>query len=389
MVGKWLHNKLLWLLGTDIGVVLMSFLAMGFLGMLALNVSFLSPVANVMREFSHTDVYYQVLQESGNVDTSQVVTIVDMTDLRQRGNIATVLERIEEQQPKVVGVDIVFEGLMYDTLSDHRLRELVQRYKDNVVFSYRMEEYIDEETGYAEDIHSFFVDEGIDVTEGYTDFDRNLYGGMKRSLSLKRNCRGEERTSLVSNILARYTDGQIDLDNRHDLTVNFRPTKFKVVSSDSVAFHPELIAGRIVLFGATHENYDMHYTPLGKIAGIELLAYSIETLLQQKEVITLPGWLTAIIAFLVALLSRKLIKAYMKFAKGLKNEVMSFFLTSLYVISLLVFAWGAYLLWMTFIVFWQWRININIGWGLAAIAFLAGAKEFCDLLAKMLKKAPK
>lgn len=383
MVIRWHHSKLMQSFLSDTAVVLMAYAAMGLLGLLALNLSFLSPVANVMNEFSYTDIYYHVLQESGASDTSQVITLVDMTRLRKRGKIADVLEQIEEFSPKVVGVDIVFEGLMEDSASDERLRRLAQQYKDNVVYSYRMLNFIDPETGYAEDVHSFFVDEGIEVMEGFTDFDRTLYGGMKRHLSLRRPCCYEERQSLIGKVLDVYTDGQIDLGSQTDIAINFCPVKFRVVPYDSVAFCQEQITNHIVLLGATHELTDMHYTPLGKIAGIELLAYSMQTLLEHRQVVALPGWLTAIVAFFISLLSWMGLRRYNAFAKRQKSELLTFFLTTIFVKGILIFFWMALLIWIGFIIFSYWHLSINLGWGLASIAFLAGANEFCDLCKKL------
>jgi CHASE2 domain-containing sensor protein len=315
-----------------------------------------------------------------------VVTIVDMTELHQRGEIAGVLQAIEAHHPKVVGVDIVFEGLKEDTLGDDLLRRVAADHSGNVVYSYRMLDYVDAETGYADDIHSFFAYEGIDVHEGFTDFERTLYSGVKRKLSLHRRCKGEERTSLVANVASLYADEELETGDSPDLSINFRPTVFRVIPSDSVGACGDLIADHVVLFGATRELSDMHYTPLGKIAGIELLAYSVQTLLEHSQVRSLPLWLTILVSFVVALASWLWLSSYSAWAGRRKSEVLRFFFTMTFVKGVLVFIWMGLLIWLAFLIFCQWHVSINLTWGLAVIPLLAGANEFRTLVGKMLRR---
>lgn len=73
-------------------------------------------------------------------------------------------------------------------------------------------------------------------------------------------------------------NGRVD-----DVNINFSPTYFHVLSPEEVISHPELIQDIIVLVGAMYEDADCHWTPIGKIAGVELLAYGVQSLLYGKE----------------------------------------------------------------------------------------------------------
>ena len=157
-----------WRLLKACGVVAFAFAAMGLLVALALNLSFLNPVAQTMKGFSLTDIYYHVLQEYGTADTSRVVTIVDMTDLTDRGRIADVLGEIDSLHPKGIGVDIVFEGWKPDTLGDMRMMEVADGC-NSVIFSYRLRDYVNDSIGYAEETHSFFADV-VPVKEGFVEY---------------------------------------------------------------------------------------------------------------------------------------------------------------------------------------------------------------------------
>ena len=67
-----------------------------------------------------------------------------------------------------------------------------------------------------------------------------------------------------------------------------------------------------MLFGSMYEDADAHWSPLGKIAGVELLAYSIQTIIEQTDVKHVPFipfcLITLLIIFIVQVLQSKYLK---------------------------------------------------------------------------------
>lgn len=363
----------------DICTVLFAFITMGILGAMAIKLAFLGPVAQTMKDFSFTDIFYHVLQENGTADTSHVITIVDMTDLPSREAIADKLEEIEAIGPKVVGVDVVFEGLKDDTLSDLRLANIAEN--ENIVFSYRVQDYVDDSIGYSKEIHSFFA-QGMKAKEGYTNFERRLIGGLKRNVTLRLRSMGQDRSdSFVWRVASVFSDGQIAELQQEKLAVNFRPTIFRVIPSDSIQAYRDWIEGHVVLFGATAELADRHYTPLGEMPGVELIAYSVQTMLENSQVRTLPVVLIAVISFLVVLLTHIMRKQYLRWGQRLTTDWLRFMLTSTFFVGLLVTLWTILLVWIAFLIFYFTGYNVNLGWAMAAIPFLGGAKEFYGIMA--------
>ena len=339
-------------------VVLFAFVAMGIMALMALNMTFLNPLAQTMKDFSLTDVYYYILQDHGQADTSRVITIVDMTDLPDRAAIADVFEEIEAMNPKVVGVDIVFEGLRSDTAADIRLMELAEK-SPNAVFSYynTNDVYGMEDSEESLDVHSFFA-ETVPVTEGYTNIQRSLYGGVKRKMSLRDKSFGDNRTSLVYEVAQKYSDGAMSSHEDDVIGVNFRPTVFRKISPDS-EFADALCEA--------------------KQAGVELLAYGTQTLLEQSEVRQFNGWVTALLSFLIVLLTHLGRTGYIAWAKKRKSEWARYFLTTTFLIGFLLFLWSAFLVWCGFILFVLTNYSLNLGWALTAFPFLGGAGEFYGL----------
>ena len=93
------------------GITVLSFVIISIYGLLAFNLKVFSPVAKAIGDYSFEDFYYQILGASAEVDTNRVVTIVDMTELYSRRDLANTISEISSLKPKVLGVDIVFEGL--------------------------------------------------------------------------------------------------------------------------------------------------------------------------------------------------------------------------------------------------------------------------------------
>ena len=71
---------------------------------------FLDPVEKVVEELSMMEVYFHI-NNSGEKEMSQEISIVDITDLseRQRDSIAIVVNQIIELKPSILGVDVIFE----------------------------------------------------------------------------------------------------------------------------------------------------------------------------------------------------------------------------------------------------------------------------------------
>ena len=96
-------------LAKNIIITVFAFAMLGFITLIAVSVKPLNPLAMAVKNFSFTDIYYSILEETADPDTSMAVTIVDMTQLYRRGQLAQVLEDIQSCDPKAVGVDVAFD----------------------------------------------------------------------------------------------------------------------------------------------------------------------------------------------------------------------------------------------------------------------------------------
>lgn len=339
---------------------------MGLYTFVALNLSILDPVAKAIKDFSFTDIYYKALEEVP--DTSHAITIVDMSKMYTRTEVAQLLYDIESTKPKLVGVDITFQDERTDFWGNDMLVDIAKTYS-NIVFAYYRQ---NANNGKQSEVHSFFTD-SIPVNEGFTDMPRGLYGVMKRKIPLaSKKQNGKEILSFPSVVTNLYTNHDIvNTTDTTDLSINFYPTVFTIIEADSVLIHPEMLEGRIVLVGGVNRLEDMHDTPLGKMAGTVLLAYSIKTILEQSQVESPAMYWIIIVSFILIYCTLAGQEMYCNGIKRIvKNEKIQNILITQFIVGILTSLWTTFLLGLDFLLFCKTCIHINLGWTFVGISLL-------------------
>ena len=333
--------------------------------------SFLASCGAADGDYSFTDFYYKLLDGAGDRDTSRIVTIVDMTELRKRRDFADLFMEVNALKPKAVGVDVVFEGYKEEDLEGDTLLDMAVKQLQNFVFSYKIIDSMEGET-----VHSFFTPSDS-VTEGFTNMPRQLYGGMKRSVSIGRDVGGVVQPSFIKRVADIYAGQEVTALADKDLNINFSPKYYRVVPYDSIFENRDLIEDHLVLIGAMKEEGDMHYTPQGKIAGVELLVYAAETMLMQSEIKHASTGVTIIVSFFVVFFSVILLSKYKDFTTKKKTLGHVLLSTSL-VRGLLVCGWVSVIVWITFLLFCRYNYSISLVIAMSAIALIYMATNLYD-----------
>lgn len=352
-------------------VTILAFCLVGVYAMAAFNLKVFNPIAEILDDYSFTDFYYKLLDGAGDRDTSRIVTIVDMTELRKRRDFADLFMEVNALKPKAVGVDVVFEGYREEDLAGDTLLDMAVKQLQNFVFSYKIIDSMDGET-----VHSFFTPSDS-VTEGFTNMPRQLYGGMKRSVSIGRDVGGVVQPSFIKRVADIYAGQEVTALADKDLNINFSPKYYRVVPYDSIFENRDLIEDHLVLIGAMKEEGDMHYTPQGKIAGVELLAYAAETMLMQSEIKHASTGVTIIVSFFVVFFSVILLSKYKDFTTKKKTLGHVLLSTSL-VRGLLVCGWVSVIVWITFLLFCRYNYSISLVIAMSAIALIYMATNLYD-----------
>ena len=178
-----------------------------------------------------------------------------------------------------------------------------------------------------------------------------------------------------------YTGEETVKLSEKNININFHPMRFPTINAKEVLEHPELIEDRVVLFGAMKDAVDRHYTPLGTIPGVELLAYSVQTVVDQKEIKSLPQWLMWVISFLLTMFTHWWTQGWIEYQNRVrKNPFARVFMTSLMVIGFLRFLWMAVLTGIGYLLFNFFDLSVNFGWAFSAICFLTTGQGFYNVL---------
>ena len=288
------------------------------------------------------------------------------------------LRDIEAAHPKVIGMDCVFEGEGEDMEGNNAIVEVAEQYK-NIVFAKKLQDWKGDSVGYTKATRSFFAD-FVDITEGTVNMPRLLYDNMKRKYPLVERYKGKQFPSFIAQISNRYADRDLVKGRTDDININFSPTAFRVLQPEEVKAHPELIEGQIVLFGSVYEEVDMHWTPVGKIAGVELLAYSIQSLVEQKEIHKVSGAAFWIISLLIVLLIEVLQSRYLDKTKHSPNEFVRYVASSPYVMNILTYLFTTVFIGASFVVFSKYHVSFNLAWALSTIAFLGLSRNMYNSL---------
>lgn len=364
-------------------VSLIAFMLMGLVALITISVKPLDPIERAVKDFSFTDIYYEILNDTGDPEESQLVTIVDITHQTNRAEIAQTLQDIEQLDPKVLGVDCTFD-VEGDTFSANDSLVDVARQYDNIVYAMKCTDWANDSEGWERTIHSYFW-ENVDIREGSVNMPRAKYDNLKRRIPTAEIVQGEVQPSFVSQVKAVYLNEE-PTEEQKELYINFSPMRFQVLQPDEVKEHPELIYNRIVLYGSMDSNEDSHWTPAGKVAGVQLLAYGVETMLCEKEVQDVPLVPSCFLSLLIVFLAQMFQVFYIRRTKHSTNLFVKHIAASSYIVGLLTFLLISVFVYVGFIMFKYFNLSFNLGWAISVIAFLGTSRKLYESVKDYLQE---
>lgn len=359
-------------------ITLLSFIIMGFFAAIIGYIKPFNPLKEAISSFSFTDIYYSILYTTSKPQESKLITIVDINLFQGRGNFAKLLEDIESMHPKVICVDAVFEGPHLDEPEgDMALADVADK-NSNIIFSMKLEDLYEQDGVWTSKypIHSFF-ESYIPVTEAFCNMPRgNLYDGMKREIPIRACVDSTTYHSMIVKTANLFAGQEVIKEDDDMLRINYSPLQFAKVLPGDVLNHPELFDGRIVLIGDLHEANDQHWSPIGeKLAGVEILAYGIQTLLNKSQVSQPSLLITYLLSFFVILAMCTLYDVHKNLTSRSSNMIVKFIISSSYAWSIIVFLVSSLLIFISFLVFAKWNLTLSWGWTLSCIAFISTSKN--------------
>lgn len=376
--------RFIWLYAIDhVMVVLMVVLLATSLLELSFSVSFLNPLARSLSNFSMTDIFYDISKSKAQKERDALITLVDMSEVYERGILADIIEQIESLGPSVLGIDIVFDGERDDSVGNSRLIEVAQKPKAPTVWACKLMDWNDEGEQFRYTNHSFLTASCL-VDEGFTNVERDVNGGTVRRFGVRRKSEGRRVYSLPARVARLYTGVEPAMDNDMSCAINFQAVKFPVVPYDSIIEHAGLIKGHIVLLGAAQEERDKHYTPLGLIPGLHVLAYTVKTMVEHQAPTTLPVWIIWALSLLVTLFTQ-IAQAY-AFDTTVRHRLGSvkclgrMGVTS----SVIFFTMVIVLVGASFMLYMRYNINLDVKWAILCMALLGTARLLYSVIVNLI-----
>jgi len=284
------------------------------------------------KEFSFLDTYFaqKMGPEAGQVNQQLILVNVKHLDREQ---LATLIEKIQKQNPRVIGVDVIFDH-QKEVLTDERLWQALQ--PENVVSAYAIQnrELVKNDPKLGVFRHKL----------GYANFNFDSYNSVIRNFQAMRDFEGYQYQSFGLRVAQHYLGRKVKLqwDNmdKKSVPINYSggTDHYYSFDADDILKRDSVpvLRDKVVLLGymgtPTGNPYDIedrHFTPLnqefvGKSApdtfGIVVHANIIEMLINDKKLKEAPVWVLLFVGFILTF------TAIAYFIKLNKNKIERFML---------------------------------------------------------------
>lgn len=292
--------------------MLFSFIIIGLASLVILNLSIFNPFTNAFKDFSFLDIYYS--EKMGEpYPVNQNIILVNV-EHRDRFELAELLSILQKQQPKTIGVDLIFKE-QREAYSDSLLK--IQLGKANVINSYA---YV---SNNLVKNNSFFLAQ--ENTSGFSNINFDRDEGVIRNVQLQKK-KTEEfafSTAIAKNALSENDFEKLKRKFKNKQRIKFFGNQhhFLTYSFDEVLEkenHP-LMKGKIIMLGylgvplnSPFDVEDKHFTPLNEVAvgksipdmnGVVIQATILEMLLNNDFITDVPLLILIILTILLSYLS--------------------------------------------------------------------------------------
>lgn len=368
------------------------FIFLILLGLIPINFYVLNPMKMALKDFDFNDIAYAKAHKDDEIKEDKRIIIVN-TGVLDRAEIGFLIEKVNEYKPKVIGLDIYFEGEK-DPQKDSILREAFRKTKNLVAVS------VAEPTEHEIEIKKNYFDDVL-PKRGYA----NLLGediGTIRYYSPFEKIASKRYPHITSAIVKEYNDSAYEkLEKRHKQveTINFMRTvnnedkkKYQVLEPEDLYndnVDSSLLKGKIVLLGYVNLDpnniEDKKFTPMnhkfyGKqhpdMNGIIVQANIISMVLDKNYINKMPSWVAWVFAILIGWLHMSLYIRYY-----LESHIWFHLVAKLtQVFSVIFFAY------LGMIIYDKFRVRLDMKYTLYVIALAVDVIYFYEAFATWMHK---
>ena len=363
-------------------ITLFGFALLAIFSVLVVNIDFLNPVSRALENFSITDMFFEI-EHTDEPEECNIITIVDMTELYDRGDIAELIHEVDKCNPICIGVDLIFEGEKDDSIGNELLEQTLLNLRSPTVFANKLTDYCSANNSFQGIVRSYCA-ERCEITEAYTNVTDDMMGSNIRELSTHRFYKSQKQTSFPVKI-AELVEMNNTTNDGEDLLINYRNVDFRVISHEQIEENRDILAGSVVIIGTMNEERDMHNTPLGKMSGAKIQAYSLLTVLEHQQIRHIPDIICWIIAFMLCYLLEVVVDVLYQISKAHPNSIFHTFIREANIVSIVfLFVFEILSCWALYILFIKGSLLMSGGIILATLVLTCEARDIYKALIKGL-----
>lgn len=337
------------------------------------NLNIFNPVKKAFKDFSLTDVYFNI-QRDDVLEIDNRFIIVDITELRTRSEIANTINVIKECAPKLIVVDVIFEREGNDYIGNADLAEAIGN-SNNILMANKLINYNPENKSFEKVVNSFFS-EYINTACGYANVLQYSTGGCVRRYSISQKLNGNTVYSMPYMAVCMFKGETPSVSDNNERLIAYGNKDFAVIKYNEIENKKGLLADKIVMLGTISTEEDSHITPIGKIPGVKIQAYSIMSYLDHANMTQMSFAASILLMLIICYIS-----AWVCYFLPTKISPPIW----LYVGKLYYFLVAAFLVWGAFICFVIFDYNINLLYPLFGLALVEEARSHYKWLIGMLQ----
>jgi CHASE2 domain-containing sensor protein len=286
---------------------LMVFIVIGLLALVPVNTHVFDPVKLALQDFDYNDLAWSKMNKNKTTSIDTNIFIVNIGDA-DRPAIAAIINKVQQQKPKVCGVDVIFDQRR--SAAEDSLLVSVSG-APGVVMAYQLDVH-----GHEAAPRGFLNERS--PRKGYVNFVGEK-GGVIRNFSPFVHAGNEEYESFAASV-AKLVDPSAyervrDRNNKTE-TIQYtrREEQFQVINGNDFLAGTDSISltGKIVLVGYLSEKptdvEDKHFTPMNDASfgksipdmhGIVVHANIISMILSGNYINKMPVWITWLLALVL------------------------------------------------------------------------------------------
>lgn len=341
-------------------ITVLIFLIIWLFSIIPYKLIFLDPLAKAVGDFELNDIVFSKLYPEQHIDTN--IVLVNIGNLN-RLQIARQIKIINSFNPKVVGVDAIFDRKI-NKFADSVLASVFNK-TENLVLVGILQEYSESGNYYKKYIkpNKLFT---ADAIWGYANLPTKFGASSKtiREFRPFSNVNNGRVPAFSVRVIEAFDMNiyQNFLERRNDLEIiNYRGNIDKFITLDTDIFQNnkqslDFLTGKIVLLGFLGNSLtektleDIYFTPLNEtfagrsypdMYGVVIHANIISMVLNEKYIDSIPSWVSAILAFIFCYINvaylRKIKRKLIDYYGGISKLLIFIQTTIILIINISVF----------------------------------------------------